>query len=262
VAAGLASLPVKVEVRSIEQTPAERVSDFDLLVLGFPVYACDAPRLFFDYLERLEAGAGRGVFVFCTKGAFTGNALINVLTQMERRGYVSFGGTSVTMPGSDGLAFMRRESWMVRAALKKDYENLQKANTLTTRIRNTIRQQSEGCPAAQLRCAPKTRLAGMLLGWLVSALYRWLERRLRQRFWADDACTACGHCARICPTRNIRIEGLRPVFDDRCQLCMRCVHRCPEQAIQIGKHTVGKFRWQGPKGQVDPPQAGASLSQG
>jgi hypothetical protein len=35
---------------------------------------------------------------------------------------------------------------------------------------------------------------------------------------------------------------------------MRCIHRCPEQAIQIGKNTVGKFRWQGPKGQFDPLQ--------
>jgi hypothetical protein len=35
---------------------------------------------------------------------------------------------------------------------------------------------------------------------------------------------------------------------------MRCIHGCPEQAIQIGKRTVGKFRWHGPKGQFKPPR--------
>jgi ferredoxin len=251
-AAGLTDLPIRTEVRSIEQVPADRVRDFDLLALGFPVYACEAPRLLVDYVDSLEAGAGRGVLVFCTKGAFTGNAVVNMLRRMEQRGYVSLGGGGVGMPGSDGLPFLRQDSWVVRAALNKDYDNLPQADKLTIRLRNAIQQLIDGCSAAQLRCQPRSKLAGLLLGWLVSASYRWLEGRLRHRLWVDERCVACGYCVRICPTQNIRIAEGHPAFENRCQLCMRCIHCCPEQAIQLGKNTIGKFRWQGPKAQFDP----------
>jgi ferredoxin len=158
------------------------------------------------------------------------------------------------MPGSDALPFMVQNSWMVRAALKKDYDNLRQADTLTIRLRNAIQHLADGRTAEDLRSAPKPQLPGLLLGWFVTALYRWLEGILQQRFWVDDHCVACGHCTRICPTGNISIVSGHPAFGNRCQLCMRCIHRCPEQAIQIGKNTIGKFRWQGPKGQFNPLQ--------
>jgi NAD-dependent dihydropyrimidine dehydrogenase PreA subunit len=254
IAAGLTDQNIRTEVQSIEQMPADRVSDFDLLVLGFPVYACEAPRLFLEYIEHLEAGAQRGVFVYCTKGAFSGNAVTKVLRRMEQRGYVSFGGASVGMPGSDALSFVGQNSWMARAARNKDYDHLKQADALRTRVMDAIQQLAAGRPTGQLRNAPKARLTGIILGWFVYKLYQWLERRLRQHFWVDDRCSVCGYCVDICPTGNIRIVAEHPNFGNRCQLCLRCIHRCPQQAIQIGKHTVGKFRWQGPKGLFDPLQ--------
>ena len=41
-------------------------------------------------------------------------------------------------------------------------------------------------------------------------------------------------------------------FADHCALCLRCLHACPQEAIQIGRLTVGKFRWRGPKGDFRP----------
>ena len=42
------------------------------------------------------------------------------------------------------------------------------------------------------------------------------------------------------------------VFDDHCVMCLRCIHQCPAEAIQIGKMTLGKFRWHGPLGDFKP----------
>jgi hypothetical protein len=33
---------------------------------------------------------------------------------------------------------------------------------------------------------------------------------------------------------------------------MRCIHNCPEEAIQIGRATIDKYRWHGPKGDFKP----------
>lgn len=45
------------------------------------------------------------------------------------------------------------------------------------------------------------------------------------------ACTACGACAKICPTDAIAATDGRTVTDAaKCILCMACVHACPKQA--------------------------------
>lgn len=45
------------------------------------------------------------------------------------------------------------------------------------------------------------------------------------------ACTACGACAKICPTDAIANEDGKMATDAaKCILCMACVHACPKQA--------------------------------
>jgi ferredoxin len=248
----LAHLPVEVEIGSIERIQAARLSRFDLFVLGFPVYACEAPKLLRDYIDSLGPGAGRGALVFCTKGAFAGNALASTLSRLERKGYLALGGASIGMPGSDGLPFMAVDSWPTRAALNKDYDHLRKADRLALRMADIILKLSGGHSVECLRRAPRPRLSGILLGWLFSAVYHWFENWWRERFWVEKTCAGCGKCTRICPTVNIELQAGHPRFGNRCQLCMRCIHSCPQEAIQIGKGTVNKFRWHGPKGQFQP----------
>ncbi|MGD9048241.1 MAG: hypothetical protein PVF77_09325, partial [Anaerolineae bacterium] len=126
----LADLPVMIELQSIEQrlekmrAGAVDDSQTDLLAVGFPVYAGDAPELVRGYLSQLPPGEGRGAFVFCTKGAIAGSAVDRNLARLQARGFVPLGGESIGMPGSDGLAFIGKDSRMARAALEKDYDRL------------------------------------------------------------------------------------------------------------------------------------------
>ena len=64
-----------------------------------------------------------------------------------------------------------------------------------------------------------------------------------KKFRAGSACIGCGKCAALCPTKNIHIEGGRPVWGDSCTHCMACICRCPTQAIEYGRHTVGLRRY-------------------
>lgn len=44
-------------------------------------------------------------------------------------------------------------------------------------------------------------------------------------------CTACGACAKICPTDAIAIvDGKMATYAAKCILCMACIHTCPKQA--------------------------------
>jgi ferredoxin len=68
------------------------------------------------------------------------------------------------------------------------------------------------------------------------------------KFYATDACTACGLCMDICPTRCIRPdEGGRPLWKGACTFCLACLHHCPAEAIQYGRDTLNKGRYLNPR---------------
>jgi ferredoxin len=74
-----------------------------------------------------------------------------------------------------------------------------------------------------------------------------LAARMDRFFRADDSCTGCGTCERVCPAGNIRLQAGRPLWQHRCEQCWACFHWCPEQAIQYGARTVGRRRYQHPQ---------------
>lgn len=66
------------------------------------------------------------------------------------------------------------------------------------------------------------------------------------KFRTTERCTGCGACVRLCPLSNIRLEDGSPVWGSDCTHCMACICRCPEQAIEYGKASLGKPRYQCP----------------
>jgi ferredoxin len=52
----------------------------------------------------------------------------------------------------------------------------------------------------------------------------------------DDACTHCGMCVSICPTRALRADSStgKVTFDEeRCVACGVCIDACPPRAMEI-----------------------------
>ncbi|MBU0493994.1 MAG: EFR1 family ferrodoxin [Chloroflexi bacterium] len=249
----LAPAPVQIEIRSTEQQSASDLGDFDVLATGFPVYGCDSPSYFQSYVTHLPPGEGRGAFAFGTKGAFAGGAIAQNLRRLAARGYVPLGGGSVMMPGTDGLAFVGKESWMARQALDKDYDHLADADRVAGQMAGVLSGLAAGEPAEAYRQPlPRSRV-GNSLDRVWAFLYNLLaERYAVSRFWADERCNGCGLCVRLCPTGNVELRDGHPHFGDQCMPCMRCIHLCPRAAIQIGGFTVDKFRWHGPRGDFRP----------
>lgn len=244
--------PIEIGLRSLEWQPAREVNDFDVLAIGFPVYAADAPAFVQAYLSRLPPGAGRGTFVFCTKGAFAGHAVRRNLARLAARGYVPLGGGSVLMPGTDGLAMVPKNSRIARRATEKDFDHLEGADRLVDDVSAALSDLLDGHPVESLRQPLPARPGTSASDRIWSFLYKATENYARSRFHADERCIGCGFCARICPVDNVELRGGRAHFASNCVLCMRCLHACPQEAIQIGKLTTNKFRWKGPQGNFDP----------
>jgi len=63
-----------------------------------------------------------------------------------------------------------------------------------------------------------------------------------------DTCNRCELCAKICPTKSIKIIDKKPVWKSSCEQCMRCVNFCPKESIYQtgGGETKGRNKYREP----------------
>lgn len=66
-------------------------------------------------------------------------------------------------------------------------------------------------------------------------------------FTVSDKCIGCGKCAESCVLGNIRMADGKPVWGKSCTHCMACICGCPAEAIEYGRMSKGKRRYQAPK---------------
>ena len=64
-----------------------------------------------------------------------------------------------------------------------------------------------------------------------------------KKFFADENCTDCGKCEKVCPEKNISLVQGRPQWKGHCVKCLACIHRCPSRAVQYGDITRNMGRY-------------------
>jgi ferredoxin len=72
---------------------------------------------------------------------------------------------------------------------------------------------------------------------------------LAKAFYADERCTGCGTCEKVCLSGKISMRDGKPVWnpDTDCIFCLACLHYCPVRAIQAkGKKTEKRGRYHHP----------------
>ena len=212
--------------------------DFRTLGLGFPVHFRQAPRLVYEFLRTLD-GRGKGIFIFSTKGLYSGNAVRNVSAFAESRGFTLRGSLEVMMPGTDGLILYARKGSLMERSLKA-----MRSRRISVRMARFVSSlesgSTQGIPSVNWYTG------------LDESVVKPLEIRFNNRFqdWIDqfhcmnDRCTRCGVCVRGCPRENIRLIKDGVEFGLDCDVCFRCIHRCPAEAIQIGDRTLHTVRYQ------------------
>ncbi len=252
---GLINNNIDTNISSVEDFKPEHTNDFDILLFGFPIYACDMPIFLEDYISRLSITKLKGVYLFSTLGFYGGNSLKKVGNRFASKGFTVLGGQEVKMPGSDGLSFSKRDSKFVTKALTKDYSKLDEVENIISKLANISRDINDTKNDSDILyndIGIKTKMISKLMDPLFMLFLKTMEKLFKRKLWADSKCVKCGICEKICPSKNITVTEDRVIFSDKCYLCLRCVHQCPKEAIQIGKMTVDKFRWKGPTGEFNP----------
>lgn len=209
----------QVRVTELDAQAYPRV-DADLLVLAYPVYACNAPSPVDEWIARAPDGRGRAAAVVSVSGG--GEVMPNtacrldVIRKLERKGYRVDHEAMFVMPANFLLPYGDALSAMLLRAAPEKAEAFVRAVLSGERSRT------------------KPRLPDRLMTRLCAAEKRG-SKFFGKKLKANADCTGCGWCAGRCPRGNIVMGDGKPVFGDRCVICLRCVYGCPKRAIIPGR---------------------------
>lgn len=207
---------------------AERLRAAEEVVLGYPVYYSNLPKIVRDFVERNAAlWQGKKVFVLATMGMFSGDGAGLAARLLKKHGAEIIGGLHVQMP--DCIADVK--------ALKKPLKQ-------NRRIVEDAKRKLLG--AAEQMKAGKPPRAGLSFGSHLAGLFgQRLYFSQKTAAYSDklkidpQKCIGCGLCASLCPMHNLTVEQGKAVPHGGCTMCYRCIGHCPQQAITLlGKEIV------------------------
>ena len=209
-----------------------------------PTYAWRLPRVFSDWLRAGRFSGSRDAYFVMSCGDDIGDAAARNEALCREKGLRYRGTARVRMPENYIALYDAPEPGEAKAIVEAAEPEL-------GRIAGCIRGGEE-LPAGRPGPADrfKTRAVNPLF-------YRFIVRA--KPFTVSDACIGCGKCAQGCVTNNIALRGGRPVWGGRCTHCMACICGCPVSAIEYGKRSAGKPRYQCPG--YEPKTGGAGRTE-
>ena len=194
-----------------------------------PTYGWRIPRIFRDFIRSgCFEGSGEAYFVM-TCGSDVGSAGITNKALCREKGLEYRGTLEVIMP----------ENYVAMFPVPGEEESREIVRAALPVLERGAELIREGKDLPDHRTGPVDRFKS---GPVNLSFYPLFVKA--KKFYATDACVGCGKCRDACPTGNIVLEAGRPVWGDRCTHCMACICGCPVSAIEYGKISRGKPRYQ------------------
>ena len=198
----------------------------------FPSYYGDLPRIVRGFAEKLNILAETDVFVVVTMGAFGQGSVKAMEKLLTAKGLPLRYGVGVRINGN---YILRYDPAMFGA--KSDKHIQSKLNKADKRIMEIAEDVKNGKQKVKTNALTTKTLYQNIVS-------------LDSGFTANEKCTGCGLCERICPVNNIKLADGKPTWQHHCEHCVACISWCPTTAINNGPATVKRTRYCNPRIQV------------
>jgi ferredoxin len=205
---------------------------YDRAIVVHPTYMYRPPRLVVRFFELLEPGCS--VIAVVTHGGDPGGVVRATKAVLAKRGVRLAAAFSVGMPGNyTPFGGPGDEAAVARTLAEADAR---------------VDAIAESIVAGSAHVDPPggSLLRRAVYPGLWYKLGYWAIPMSDQSFWVNESCVGCGSCARVCPVRNITMEGDRPRWNKSCEQCFGCLQWCSKHAIEMGKNTAGVGRYHHP----------------
>lgn len=197
-----------------------------------PTYSWQMPRVFADFLRGAEfSGSGDAYFVL-TCGGEIGDAGTYAAQLCRDIGLRYCGIREIVMPENYIAMFNAPDE--------------EKAKQIVERAKPVLQECAEWIGSKKVFSEkPCGFLDRLKSGAVNEGFYRFFVKA--DPFYATDACVGCGKCVKDCVLNNISLVDGRPAWGKNCTQCMACICGCPTKAIEYGKKSRGKVRYQCPR---------------
>jgi NAD-dependent dihydropyrimidine dehydrogenase PreA subunit len=219
-------LALKTGDLAVNMVECSGVLSIDNQTIGivFPIHAWGVPEAVQDFVKKL---VGKPAFTFgvCSCGDEAGYAMekLNSLIPLNNR-------HSVAMPSN----------YVIGADVESDEIIASKIATAKDKVETIAAQVISKHSVVDVNKGK--------LPWIKSNLANYgfnKFARSTKPFYITDKCTSCGQCAENCPSKTIMIiEGKPKYLSEKCYMCTACINRCPAKAIEYGKATSPRSRYQ------------------
>lgn len=189
----------------------------------FPIYAWGVPEpmlTFAKHLKKIKAFT----FGICTCGATAGIALKRL---------------SKIYPLDSSYSIIMPSNYIIAGDIESKSTILKKielASKEIEKISNEIIKKQKVYRVSEGKM-PKVKSI------LINNLFNKFGRTTAPFYVDKEKCTKCGLCAKMCPASTIKLVDGNPVWNEKCYQCLSCINNCPHAAIQYGKNTEKKGRY-------------------
>lgn len=191
------------------------LTESDLVILIYPVYAVDAPPIIYDWINQTTVDGKKAVVISVSGGGEvwpnTG-CRNNCNKALEQQGFEIVYEKMLIMPANCIIATNDNLSMLLINALPdkvaKVLDNLFEGKILRTNYR-------------------------------LGLINKYMSKNAKDGFkkFAKDLqiterCSGCRLCSIECPVCNIEMKNEKPSFGDHCIMCLRCIYNCPNKALK------------------------------
>lgn len=217
---------LQVTVSDIKEFDKNTLADFDLILVGSPVFYYDTPEYVQQWIKALPPIDGIPVAAFVTFGGPEGdqhNAVCTILELLTEKGGVPVGLRTFMNMSAFPL------DWSHNSVAKRILDNRNLPDEATyAEVRSyadsVIEQVSLGYPIPV-----EKKLTPRRFSTLFSPIW-WTKRLIDTHSVDQKKCTRCGICQEKCPADAIFPESGQVIME-RCVLCFGCINNCPVQAV-------------------------------
>jgi ferredoxin/flavodoxin len=227
---------VKSDAYDYRDFDIRKISDYDLIALGCPVYNLDIPIPFKAWLEKMPPVKNIPVASFVTFGGPGDNqhntacALLEIASEKGGipAGMTKFGNMSTFAP-TWSLGNSER---ILKYRHKPDESTYNEIREFAARILKAVRD------GRKFEIDTEFNLMEMFSFLMTPSLSK---LAISDHRIDPEKCIKCGTCVKKCPTGAIDLKNNK-VDTGKCIACMGCVNNCPVQAVKmkfIGKPVYG-----------------------
>ena len=198
-----------------KDTESNLAADAEWIGFICPVYEWDIPETMKDFAERLNVNPNAYIFMIATYVAIHGKCfetMDNILREKGARldygkplrcvasqcvAYEPFPFPKLMVPHSD-----RRAKRFGKLIAARKTNNYPKMSAIT-----------------------RKRYDKAMIPFLN------VQHEYDKGFYTSENCVGCGLCEKLCPCKNITMDGGHPVWNHSCIGCNACVVYCPKKAL-------------------------------